>query len=189
MEDRLTQEEQQLLLELARGALGEVLSDQKISPLDESSLPPKLLKKGATFVTLTKQGMLRGCIGALLPTVALAQDVREHAVAAATQDYRFPPVTLSELPEISIEISRLTLPRALDYETPDQLIEQIRPGVDGVTIMDSYRRATFLPQVWEKLPEPPEFLNHLCNKMGARPDLWRHKKVGVQVYQVEKFQE
>ena len=189
MVDRLSDEERNILLKLARQALEQVVRGGDLPELDFSALPAGLQRPGASFVTLTKRGELRGCIGALTPSLPLAKDVQEHAIAAATQDYRFPPVQAKELPEIDIEISRLTLPQDLDYKTPEELIEKLRPGLDGVTILDGYRRATFLPQVWSKIPDPAEFLNHLCYKMGARPDLWRKKTLTVQVYQVEEFHE
>jgi hypothetical protein len=163
---------------------GEVLP-----PLNLQALPPALSQPGASFVTLTHHGNLRGCVGALEPYQPLAEDVREHAIAAALQDYRFPPVQPAELPDIKIEISRLTLPQDLEYASPVDLPSRLRPGVDGVTLMDGRRRATFLPQVWEKLPDAPTFLNHLCYKMGASEDLWRRKMLRVQTYQVEEFHE
>jgi AmmeMemoRadiSam system protein A len=189
MVDQLAPQERLLMLTLARQALGCAVEGRALPPLDLQELPERLREPGATFVTLTRKGSLRGCIGTLEPREPLAQDVREHAVAAATQDYRFPPVSLQELPEIEIEVSRLTLPQDLDYQTPDELIERLRPGVDGVILRDGFQRATFLPQVWEKLPDPQEFLCHLCMKMGAPPDLWRQKKLHVQIYQVEEFHE
>jgi AmmeMemoRadiSam system protein A len=135
------------------------------------------------------RGNLRGCIGALEPYQSLAEDVREHAVAAALQDYRFPPVQASELAGIEIEVSRLTAPVPLEYKDAGDLPSKLRPGVDGVILRDGFRRATFLPQVWEKIPDPDEFLANLCYKMGAAPDTWRKKKLEVLVYQVEEFHE
>jgi len=120
----------------------------------------------------------------LEPNQSLAEDVREHAVAAALQDYRFPPVQAEELAQIEIEVSRLTLPEPLEYKTTDDLLDKLRPGVDGVILRDGFRRATFLPQVWEKVADKEEFLSHLCLKMGASPDLWRRKHLEVLVYQV-----
>lgn len=185
----LSPEERALLLKLARQALEAGVRGEPLAPLDLRSLSPALVQLGATFVTLTRHGDLRGCVGALEPYLPLAEDVREHAIAAALQDYRFPPVQPAELAEIKIEISRLTLPQDLEYTTPDDLIARLRPGIDGVTLIDGRMRATFLPQVWEKLPQPETFLTHLCHKMGAPGDLWRRKKLRVQVYQVEEFHE
>ena len=187
--DLLSPEERSLLLKLARQALEAGVQGQLPTPLDLQALPTPLQQAGASFVTLTRYEDLRGCVGALEPYQPLAEDVREHAIAAALQDFRFPPVQPSELPEIKIEISRLTLPKDLDYSSPEELLARLRPGVDGVTLMDGSMRATFLPQVWEKLPEARSFLNHLCRKMGAPEDLWCRKKLRVQTYQVEEFHE
>ncbi len=128
-------------------------------------------------------------IKALEPYQPLAEDVREHAAAAALEDYRFPPVQPDEIDKLKIEISRLTVPSPLPYETPDDLLDKIRPGVDGVVIRDGFNRATFLPQVWEQLPTKEAFLSHLCRKMGAPDDLWKTKKLNVLTYQVEEFHE
>ena len=187
--DSLSPDERSLLLQLARRALEAGVRDQPPPPLDLITLPLSLQQPGASFVTLTRYGDLRGCVGALEPYQPLAEDVREHAIAAGLQDFRFPPVQPSELPDIKIEISRLTLPKDMDYATPEDLLSQLRPGVDGVTLMDGRMRSTFLPQVWEKLPQARDFLNHLCRKMGAPDDLWRRKKLHVQTYQVEEFHE
>jgi len=188
-EDRLNPEERKLLLEQARQALISGVSSVSLEPLILENFPPKLRQLGVTFVTLTIDGHLRGCVGALEAYQPLVEDVREHAVAAALEDYRFPPVVSSEVPKISIEISRLTPPEPLNYDSSDELLAKLRPGIDGVVIKDGLRRATFLPQVWEKLPSAATFLRHLCQKMGAPPDLWRQKKLEVFVYQVEEFHE
>jgi AmmeMemoRadiSam system protein A len=187
--DQLTAEERSTLLELARGALEAGVRGQKLPSLDLKSLSPLLQKEGATFVTLTINGNLRGCIGALEPYQTLAEDVREHAIAAALQDFRFPTVEPEELPKIAIEVSRLTPPVLLEYTTPEDLLSKLRPGIDGVVLRDGRRRATFLPQVWEKVPKPADFLDNLCYKMGVAPDSWRKKHLDVLIYQVEEFHE
>jgi AmmeMemoRadiSam system protein A len=189
MEDQLTQEERQRLLQLARQALEQGVQGHMLVPLNLEELPERLRQPGASFVTLTRGGELRGCIGALEPYIPLAEDVREHAVAAATQDYRFPPVRPQELGDIKVEVSRLTLPQPLEYTSPEELPGKLRPNIDGVILKDGMHRATFLPQVWEKLPDPEIFLSHLCQKMGAPPELWRYKVLQVLVYQVEEFHE
>ncbi len=188
-EEQLTPEEKRILLRLAREALEAAVRGGQRQPLEMDSLPPRLREQGASFVTLTIGGNLRGCIGALEPYQPLAEDVCEHAVAAALQDFRFPPVQSDELPHIEIEISRLTLPVPLDYTTPEDLLAKLRPGIDGVILRDGFRRATFLPQVWQKLPAPADFLDNLCYKMGVSPRLWRQKHLEVLVYQVEEFHE
>ena len=188
-EDKLTTEEKQTLLRLARQALEMGVRGQKLPPLDLQTMPLRLQEQGVSFVTLTIHGNLRGCIGALEPYQPLADDVREHAVAAALQDYRFPKVTPEELSQIEIEVSRLTLPVPLEYSSPEDLLAKLRPGIDGVLLRDNARRATFLPQVWEKIPDPAAFLDNLCYKMGAEPGLWREKHLDVSIYQVEEFHE
>lgn len=189
MEDQLTPEEQMTLLRLAREALERGVRGEKLPRLDLSTLTPHLREQGASFVTLTMHSELRGCIGTLEAYQPLAEDVREHAVAAALNDYRFQPLTPAELNGISIEVSRLTAPLPLDYTSPEDLLAKLRPHTDGVILRDGSRRATFLPQVWEKIPEPAEFLDNLCYKMGAEEQLWRRKHLNVQIYQVEEFHE
>jgi len=189
MKNRLSDQERILLLELARQAIIEAVNGRKPPAIGLKNLPLVLQQPGASFVTLSCKGQLRGCIGALEPYQPLAEDVREHAVAAAIEDFRFPPVQPGELLEIEIEISCLSLPTPLEYNGPVDLLEKIRPGIDGIILRDGSQRATFLPQVWEKLPNKADFLAHLCQKMGAPADLWRRKKIQVFVYQVEEFHE
>ncbi len=184
----LTQDEKQILLRLAREALETAVRGDILPPLP-TSLPPTLREPGASFVTLTIGGELRGCIGALEAYQPLAEDVREHAIAAALNDFRFPQVAPQELARIQVEVSRLTQPQPLEYSDPADLVEKLRPGVDGVILKRRTSRATFLPQVWEKLPDKSEFLSHLCLKMGAPADAWRTTKLEVFTYQVEEFHE
>lgn len=188
-EDKLTDEEKKTLLGFARQALESGVRGQKLSPLDFQSLPPRLRECGTSFITLTINGDLRGCVGALEASQSLVEDVREHAITAALQDYRFPVVCPEELTQIKLEISRLTVPVLLEYCSPEDLLSKLRPGIDGVVLRDGPRRATFLPQVWEKLPDPADFLDNLCYKLGAAPHLWRKKHLDVLVYQVEEFHE
>ena len=189
MQEKLTLEEQKILLRLAREAMERGVRGKELPPLDPLALPSHLCETGSSFVTLTIHGELRGCIGSLDAYESLAQDVREHAVAAALSDPRFPPVREEELNRIHIEVSRLTRPIPLEYTDADDLLSKLRPFVDGVILRDAFHRATFLPQVWEKIPEGDEFLNNLCFKMGVRHDLWRSKHLDVLTYQVEEFHE
>jgi|SRR6185503_4134537 AmmeMemoRadiSam system protein A len=189
MQETLTTEEQKILLRLAREAMERGVKGEEISALDLSSLPLRLREEGSSFVTLTIGGQLRGCIGSLNPYQPLAEDVREHAVAAALNDPRFPPVKESELNGIQVEVSRLTRPLPLEYKDADDLLSQLHPHVDGVILQDAFHRATFLPQVWEKIPDPADFLDNLCYKMGIKPDVWRSKHLDVLTYQVEEFHE
>jgi len=189
MTDILTEGEHQILLRLAREAMEYVVSGKKLPPLDLESLPPRLRENGASFITLTINNELRGCIGTLEAHQPLADDVREHAAAAALDDPRFLPVDKTELDRIKLEISYLTAPQLLEYSSSEDLRAKLRPNVDGVILKNHQRRATFLPQVWEKIPDPADFLDHLCVKMGAQADLWQRTKLQVYVYQVEEFHE
>jgi AmmeMemoRadiSam system protein A len=185
----LSTEDRLHLLRLARQAIHQAVKGHKIIPLNVEDQPGCLQEIGACFVTLTRNGELRGCIGGLEANNPLALDVQEHAVAAALQDYRFSSITQEELPEIKIEISRLTPPLLLEYQSPEDIVEKIRPGIDGVVLKSGTRRATFLPQVWKKVSEPEQFLSYLCHKLGEDQDAWRKKNLEVWVYQVEEFSE
>ena len=191
MTDQLTDGEKQTLLRLAREAMEHGVRGKtlRVLPLDNNSSTPHLSEYGASFVTLTIHGELRGCIGALEAHQPLVDDVREHAIAAALEDPRFRPVDETELDRIKIEVSHLTAPRPLEYSSSADLLTKLRPHVDGVILKSDYRRATFLPQVWEQIPDPEDFLDHLCEKMGARSNLWRNTKLQVLIYQVEEFHE
>lgn len=189
MYDPLSDGEKKLLLRLARAAMEAGVKSRPLPPLDLRSLPSVLREQGASFVTLTVNGNLRGCIGALEAYQPLAEDVREHAVAAALNDPRFPPVQEDELGGIRIEVSRLTAPRPLEYTASEDLLKKLRPHVDGVVLKEGHRRATFLPQVWEKIPDPAEFLDNLCYKMGEPANSWRRGTLQVLIYQVEEFHE
>lgn len=186
----LSEDEKSRLLVMARQSVEAAVNHRRLLVLDFSNLPLSLREKGASFVTLTEEdGRLRGCIGALEAYQPLAEDVCEHAAAAATEDYRFAPVLPREVALLHIEVSRLTAPLPLEYDRPENLPLRLHPGADGVILRDGPQRATFLPQVWEQLPSPDEFLSHLCQKMGAPANLWRKKKLQVLVYQVEEFHE
>ena len=188
MPAQLTPDERMTLLKIARQSLIDAANNRPATPLPEN-LTPALLDVGASFVTLTVRGQLRGCIGTLEAYQPLAKDVRQRAAQAATQDYRFPKVRPSEVDLIHIEISRLTKPEPLPYSDPAELPKLLRPHVDGVVLSDGMHQATFLPQVWDQLPEPDQFLNHLCQKMGTQSDLWRRRMLQVETYQVEEFEE
>lgn len=189
MTQELNATEQDILLTIARQALETAVGGKPLPQIDLDDLPPVLQAPGASFVTLTIDGNLRGCIGALDPYQPLAIDVQEHAIEAALQDYRFPRVHPEELPQIQIEVSALTPRARLAYTSPQDLVARLKPHIDGVILQDGLRKATFLPQVWDKLPDPENFLSHLCMKMGRSGDLWRKKKLDVFIYQVQEFQE
>jgi len=185
----LTLQEKQTLLTLARETITRAANRRQPPSVDLSAVSENLRQNGASFVTLTKHGQLRGCIGSLEARRPLVLDVRENALGAAFHDPRFPPVRPREIGDLHIEISVLSPPQPLAYEGPDDLIAKLRPHVDGVVIERGFNRATFLPQVWEKLPDPHEFLRHLCLKAYLAPDAYLHPGLDVYTYQVEKFEE
>ncbi len=185
----LNAEERAYLLTLARETIAEA-TGRKATAASHPPAPPRLNAPGATFVTLhTRDGELRGCIGSLMAHRPLVEDVRENALAAAFRDPRFPQMKAAELPNIVIEVSVLTAPQPLDYDGADDLIRKLRPHIDGVIIERGWNRATFLPQVWEQLPAPEEFLTHLCYKAGLPGNAWRWPDLEVSIYQVEEFAE
>jgi AmmeMemoRadiSam system protein A len=185
----LSDDAKRQLLKIARDSIASQLKNRIDSRLELSSLPPELQAQGACFVTLTSDGNLRGCIGSLEARQSLAADVQEHASDAAFRDFRFPPLSEPEFAGLHIEISVLSAPVPLQYNTSEDLPELLRPGVDGVVLARGSHRATFLPQVWEQIPDPASFLDMLCEKMGYEYDLWRREKLNVFTYQVESFEE
>ncbi len=187
--ETLSQSERNALLDIARQAIVAAVNGEKPAELNLNDFSPMLRAQGASFVTLTENGDLRGCIGTLSAYQPLIVDVQEHAVAAALDDPRFMPVGAEEVQNLEIEISRLTQPQILDYANSDDLLAKIRPGKDGIVLRDERRRATYLPQVWEKIPNPEDFLDSLCLKMGAPRNLWRHRHLIVETYRVEEFGE
>lgn len=187
--DMVGENDQATLLRLARQALETAVRGEPFPPLDMQGLSESLCAPRATFVTLTRRGALRGCIGVLQAQLPLAEDVREHAVAAALQDFRFPPVRPEEVGDIDIEISILTPPRPLEYDQPEDLLTLLRPGTDGVIIESGLHRATFLPQVWEKVPDAQSFLTMLCEKAALPGQAWRKGVLKVYTYQVQSFHE
>jgi AmmeMemoRadiSam system protein A len=189
MENPLSDHEKEFLLTLARQTIVKAVNHQPLPTWNDADLTEALIQKGASFVTLTMDGELRGCIGSLEAYQSLVEDVRDHARQAALEDYRFPPVTKAEIPKLHIEISRLTPSAPLSYQNPGDLPGLLKPNVDGVILKDEFRRATFLPQVWSQLPVAEEFLSHLCTKMGASADLWKRKVLEVSIYHVEEFEE
>ena len=185
----VNQKNQSYLLSIARQALETFVKTGQTIQLAESQLDDEIKQQGATFVTLHKSGQLRGCIGTLAAYQPIYLDVIEHAIAAGTQDFRFPSMREHELDQLHYEISILSNPQPLSYSTPDDLLNKLQAGVHGVVISSGFQRATFLPQVWESLPQKEEFLNHLCQKMGVSLNAWRKNKFDVSVYQVQEFAE
>ncbi|MFP3984036.1 MAG: AmmeMemoRadiSam system protein A [Desulfurivibrionaceae bacterium] len=189
----LTKNQGKVLLALARQTIAENIGrnlPQAEKKMVENWLQDSALQqKRGTFVTLTKDENLRGCIGNITPVTSIADGVRQNAVQAAFNDPRFPPLQAEEFDEIKIEVSILTEPRQLDYQDGHEIPRKLRPEVDGVIIRSGMASSTFLPQVWEKLPDPEDFLNNLCLKAGLDPGYWKTGKPEVQTYQVQSFTE
>ncbi len=189
MVSSLSVDERATLLRVARQAITSAVVANKILPIELKEYSQHLLEISSSFVTLTIKGALRGCVGAIEAQSPLVVDVRDHAISAALHDYRFPPLRVDEIPEVSIEISRLTPPEPLFYEHAADLPKRIRSGVDGIVLRRGRDRATFLPQVWDKIPEPEDFISQLCLKMGLPANTWRDEIFVVSTYQVEEFHE
>ncbi|HEX5477386.1 MAG TPA: AmmeMemoRadiSam system protein B [Burkholderiales bacterium] len=147
-----------------------------------------LQQPGATFVTLSRNGALRGCIGSLEAARPVAADVAGHALGAAFRDPRFPAVTREEWPECRVEVSLLSAPRPIHFADEEDLLERLRPGEDGVILECGGRRATFLPQVWESIPDKGQFMRELARKAGLPADE-RLARCRIQRYRVVKWQE
>ncbi len=174
----------QALLAIARGAIAEQMGVPSPS-FDEAQW---LNESGATFVTLTCAGTLRGCIGSLVADRPLRTDVKNNALAAAFSDPRFPPVSTREYREIEVEVSLLSPMQPVTVESETHALTLLRPGVDGVLLEYGWRRGTFLPQVWEQLPEPRAFLAHLKQKAGLPADFWA-EEIRLSRYTVTKWRE
>jgi len=162
-------EHKSLLLQIARDAISQRL--EKKSP-SVGSIPDELMEERATFVTLTMDGNLRGCIGMLEACRSLAEDVAENAVAAAFRDPRFPPLSRAEFDDLKINISVLSPPEEMTFSSESDLLSQIRPGTDGLILQEDFRKGTFLPNVWEELPETEMFFEHLKLKAGLPAGYW-----------------
>jgi AmmeMemoRadiSam system protein A len=168
--DTETTERGDVLLPLARAAIARELGVPPPPATDESA--PWLTEQGACFVTLTQNGQLRGCIGSLQAHRSLLADVKNNAVSAAFHDPRFVPLTRDELGITEIEVSLLSAVQPMPVKDEADALAQLRPGVDGVIFEYGHYRSTFLPQVWEQLPQPNEFLNALKRKAGLAADFW-----------------
>lgn len=180
----LTTEQGRILLTLARSSIAEYLGASSATPVQADWLN----RTGATFITLKEHGRLRGCIGSLEARRPLIEDVRHNAVAAAFRDPRFPPLSGSELDKIEVEVSVLSEAVPLDFFDEQDALAQLRPNVDGIILEWGMHRATFLPQVWEDLPQPAIFISHLKNKAGLPDDFWSDD-IKLSRYSAQKFRE
>ena len=175
-----------ILLQVARAAIAESLG----LSVAEKQLEDEdwLQKKGACFITLMQQGQLRGCIGTLEAHRALLDDVVANARAAAFKDTRFSPLASEEFSLTQIELSLLSPMQQMSFTSEQEALSQLQPGVDGVVFQYGYQRSTFLPQVWEQLPDAKNFMEHLIDKAGLATDFWADD-VKLYRYTVSKWKE
>ncbi len=168
----LSKAQQQQLLELAKSSIRQGLQTGKPLKINLSDYQAALIEPRATFVTLHRNQQLRGCMGVLEAIRPLAEDISENAFSAAFKDPRFPALETDEFDDLEIHLSLLTPAEPVSFTSEQDLLSQLKPGIDGLIFQDGYRRATFLPSVWESLPKPDQFLRHLKQKAGLAPDYW-----------------
>jgi len=180
LQDRAT------LLDVARASIQHGLRHRQALEVNPGDYPESLRSLRATFVTLEKGGQLRGCIGALTAYQPLVQDVAVHAYAAAFEDPRFPELRMEEFSALEVHISVLSPPEPLHFGSEDELLAQLRPGVDGLILQFRHHRGTFLPSVWEHLADPYVFLAQLKQKAGLPLDFWS-PELQVERYTTEYF--
>jgi AmmeMemoRadiSam system protein A len=176
------------LIAVARQAIEHGLTTGRPLTVTPSEFHPDLKAVRASFVTLHRGGQLRGCIGHLEAVQPLVVDVAENAYAAAFRDPRFRPLTPAEWPEVDVHLSLLTAPEAMQFDDEADLVRQIRPGEDGLILQDGPNRGTFLPSVWESLPDPLDFLVQLKHKAGLAANHWSDR-IRVYRYRTESFGE
>jgi AmmeMemoRadiSam system protein A len=174
------------LLDIARAAVHAHVMGERPPRLDRVHLPAALWRPGASFVTLRRDGQLRGCIGSLEARRPLAVDVAENAIAAASRDPRFPPLGPDEEADLEVKISVLTPPEPIDVRSRAELVAAVHAGADGLLIEAGHHRGTFLPAVWDQLPEIDDFLDHLWAKAGLHPADWP-SNLRVARYRSEEF--
>ncbi len=187
-EIELNQQQQSRLLDIARRSIEQGLDTGTRLQVDLQDCERELREAAAVFVTLTRDGGLRGCIGSLQARVALAQEVADSAFNSALKDPRFEPLTASELDAIRIEISILSAAQEMPVASRDELLRSLRPGIDGLIIEDRGKRATFLPKVWDSLTTPTAFVEQLMLKAGLVAGHWS-EHTRVQSYTTLTFAE
>ena len=182
----LNANEKRALLDIAQSAIENALNRGRAPAPELGGLPPRLAEPGASFVTLTQEGRLRGCIGSLEPHRPLAEDTHYNALAAAFRDPRFPPLEAYEWPYTDVEVSVLSPTKPLPYSSLDDLISKLKPNM-GLVLEHPRGRATFLPQVWEQLPDPKLFLASLAQKAGLPANVYSDPATRLSYYTVDKF--
>ncbi|MEI8062769.1 MAG: AmmeMemoRadiSam system protein B [Verrucomicrobiota bacterium] len=181
--------ERRQLLAFARQSLRSAVTRSPTVESNPAAVPEKFNPPTGCFVTLTKHGQLRGCIGHIIPQVALHKAIADNAQSAALHDGRFSPVQPVELDQIEIEISVLTVPVELPFKSPEDLLQKLQPYRDGVVLQMNGDGATYLPQVWAQIPDKVAFLNSLAQKAGRAATDWRKPGTKIFIYHVESFSE
>ncbi len=181
-------EQGKILLQIARAAIYHALHVPFSTTVSVDENAAWLSQPGATFVTLTYKGQLRGCVGSLLACEPLIEDVNSNAISAALRDTRFPPLIADELDDIGVEVSLLSELQPLSFANQQDALTKLRPGIDGIVFEYGSYRSTFLPQVWESLPQPQQFLRELKAKAGLSEDFWADD-VKLSRYTVNKWRE
>ncbi len=175
------------LIKLCFDSINEVFSNERINRQEWTTKYPGLLEKRASFVTINKNNQLRGCIGSIIPTKPLIDDIMQNAKSSAFRDNRFEVLSLSEFKDISISLSILTVPKELLYNDIDDLKSKIKIGTHGVILKLGNNQSTFLPSVWEQLPTFDIFFSHLCQKAGCESDCLSLKP-DIYTYETEYIQ-
>jgi AmmeMemoRadiSam system protein A len=186
MASPLKDQNREILRQVASDSVLHGLENGQALPVSLESYPGPLREGGAAFVTLKHGGRLRGCVGSYLPRRPLVEDVAENAFSAAFRDPRFPPLTRDEADGLEFHISLLSPMVLVEAESREELLRIMRPGVDGILLEDPPHRSTFLPQVWDQLPDPPTFLDELFLKAGLSRGHWS-QTLQIHRYTVEGF--
>lgn len=186
---KLNKKQQKFLLQIARKTLEEYLFSKNKLEISKKDIENQLIDRAATFVTLTINNELRGCIGNILPKQPLYIDVINNSLSAAFADPRFPALEVKDIDKVKIEISILSKPKRINYDDVTDLLKKIKPKIHGVIIQSNFHQATFLPQVWNELEKKEDFLTNLALKAGLSPNAWKDPEIEFFCYTVESFSE
>ncbi len=184
--ERLSDGARETLMQIAQDSILRGLNRGEALKVVVGDFIPELQAERASFVTLNRSGLLRGCIGHLDAIMPLVEDVAANAFSAAFRDPRFPPLSEDEYADLEIHISVLAPSEPMLFSSESDLLQQIRPGIDGLILMDGFAKGTFLPSVWESLPKAEDFLRHLKNKAGLPENHWS-ETLQVYRYTTESF--
>jgi AmmeMemoRadiSam system protein A len=188
MTDNMLKSKGEILLRIARDSIAQALGIRHATNKAIIQNNPWLEEKGACFITLTQHGQLRGCIGTLQPHRSLLDDVQANAKAAAFKDPRFSPLSAEEFSDTQVEVSLLSTTQDMSFSSEQDALAQLQPGIDGVIFEYGSYRSTFLPQVWEQLPDATQFMAHLKQKAGLSADFW-DDEVKLSRYTVSKWKQ